>query len=411
VPTLLIGCNPDQVEALNAELPARSVTLLEEPDIIRKKRLECLAQRLECLAEVVPCRYHEANDFLRVGVDAHTCKRFEAVVPGREYAVPAAAALAHRLGLPGASEPAAATLRNKLRLRAVTSRAGIRNPEWREVRTVEDVRSFAAGGPVVIKPANRQASLGVQVVDDDEHLDAAWLEMLAASEEQHVPDRALSACYLAERRLVGQEYSVEAIVRDGRILFDNVTEKTVLPGPHPVEVGHVVPAAVDAATAARFSDAMRALVAATGFAAGVLHAEWFLTGGEPVLVECAGRLPGDRIPDLIQLARGVRMYRAVVDVLSNRAVDQARPAREAAAVRFLVAAPGRVRAVRGVEDARRLAGVRQVRVGVATGDRVPPIRSSWDRCGWVMVTAPGAERAKALAERAAGMIEIATTGG
>jgi biotin carboxylase len=405
----MIGFNQDFLEALATAVPARSVTVIEEPDIIRKKGLHSVEQRFDRVAELIPCAYHEANDFLRVGAGLRERERVTVVVPAREYAVPAAATLARRLGLPGASEAAATTLRNKLRLRAVTARAGILNPEWREVRTVDEVRSFAGGDPVVIKPANRQASLGVQIVDDPSQLDAAWREMRAASEAQHVPDRDLSECYLAERRLAGQECSVEAIVRDGRIVFDNVTEKLVLPGPHPVELGHVVPAPIDARTAAELSAAMRTLVTAIGFQTGVLHAEWFLTDCGPVLVECAGRLPGDHIFELIELTRDVRMYHAILDVLSGRPVDPPRPARQAAAIRFVVATPGRVRAVHGVDAARGLEGVRAVEVGVVPGDVVPPCRSSWDRCGWVVVTAPDAERARALAGRAAGMVEIATS--
>ena len=406
----MIGFNRGFLEALTTEVPADSVFVLEEPDVIRKNHLEHANDELDRLARIVPCAYHEANDFLRIGVDLHERAPFTAVVPAREYAVPAAAALATRFGMPGASEGAAATLRNKMLLRTVTACAGVRNPEWCEVRRVDDVRAFAACGPVVIKPATRQASLGVQVLDAGADLDAAWNEMVTATETPHVPDRRLASDYVAERRLVGAECSVEAIVRGGRVLFDSVTEKTVLPGPHPVELGHVVPEPIGAKVAAALSVAMRALVEATGFVTGVLHAEWFLTDDGPVLVECAGRIPGDHIFDLIELARGAPMYGAVLDVLSNRPFREPGPPRRAAAIRFLVATPGRVREVRGVSAARGLGGVRRVKVSVGPGDIVRPCRSSWDRCGWVIATAPDAERARALAEQAAAAIEIETTG-
>ncbi|MBR7679232.1 biotin carboxylase, partial [Streptomyces daliensis] len=60
------------------------------------------------------------------------------------------------------------------------------------------------------------------------------------------------------------------------------------------------------------------LMDATGFTAGVVHAEWILYGGRPHLVECAGRLPGDRIHHLINLSHSCDLTAEYLRVLEGR---------------------------------------------------------------------------------------------
>lgn len=406
---LLLGFNESNLRAMSRRMPAASVVVLEEPDIIRKASLADKPRELSCLAEIVPAAYHDAEDFLAVGLALHAQHRFEAVVPGVEYAVPAAAALAAALGRPGATEEAAALLRDKLRLRETTSRAGISNPRFREVHGPADIAEFAAGGPVVVKPANRQASVGVQILDrcGPAEAAAAWTSMVDADDER-TPDRPLACRYMAEERLYGPEYSVEALVREGEIVFQNVTEKTVIPGPSPVEVGHVVPAPLHPRRRDDFGNAMRDLIGATGFASGILHAEWILTLDGPALVECAGRCPGDRVADLIDLAYDIDLRVALVDVLAGRAPALPSRARCGSAIRFVTAAAGRVVRVDGLDAAQRLPGVRDLHIGVSVGSQTRRWASSWDRPGFVLVTAPDADQARTRARAAGAAVQIVT---
>lgn len=407
---LMVGYSRGHLAGLDDVLPARSVVVIEEPDIIRKRSVLEATGRLACVSEVVPAAYHQASEFLEAGLAIHERRGVDAVMPGIEYAVEAAAALAARLGLPGASEGAARTLRDKLRLREVTSQAGVRNPQWREVKGPQDLVSFAGDDPVVLKPTDRQASLGVRVLDRllAEQAPDLWRTMVGADEAEHVPDRLLRRRFLAERRLDGPEYSVEALVRRGELVFRNVTEKELIGGPLPIELGHVVPAPLHTATADAFDEAMRALVHATGFSSGILHAEWILTADGPALIECAGRCPGDRIVDLIDLAYGTHLRLGLVELLSDRSPDLQRHPRRAAAIRFLSGSPGRVTAVEGVERLGEDADVEEIRVTVAPGDELHEWRSSWDRPGYVIVTAPDGDAARARAMEAADAISITT---
>jgi hypothetical protein len=157
------------------------------------------------------------------------------------------------------------------------------------------------------------------------------------------------------------------------------------------------------------ADVVRRLVRATGYGSGVLHSEWILVGdSSPHLVECAARMPGDSIKDMIDLAYGGDLIADYVRVLEG--TDPRRPthAKFGAAVRFLTAAPGVVEDVTGAAELATVDGVQEVHVAVEIGGRVEPVRSSWERPGHVLVTAADGPRAAALAQRLANQIHITT---
>lgn len=389
---LFVGYNAAYLRAIEGKVRSGLVVVIEEPDIIRKRELHNAAAGFDCLDQIVPARYQQSSEALDLAVELAAARSMAAVVPGLEYAVPAAAALAAKLGLPGATEPAAQALRDKIRLRENAAAGGVRNPRWREVHGPEDILAFAGEGPVVVKPANRQASVGVQLLDSVDATTAAqaWARTSTAAEYEQVPDRQLNWRFLAEERLHGPEYSVEALVRHGAVIFENITAKTVIAGPYPVELGHLLPAPLSQDTQIAFDTAMKTLVAALGFQTGILHAEWILTESGPTLVECAGRCPGDYLIDLIDLAYDTRIRVTLIDLLAGRPVALPRSSQRTSAIRFLAAAPGTVTEIAGVDTAEALPGVRAVEVDVAVGQETRPWASSWDRAGHVIATGPDA---------------------
>ncbi|GGV28239.1 hypothetical protein GCM10010277_10250 [Streptomyces longisporoflavus] len=408
---VFVGYNAAYLRAIDGTVPDGSVVVLEEPDIIRKRELRDAAARFDCLERIVPVDYQQSAGALDLAADLEARRPVAAVVPGLEYAVPAAAALAEKLGLPGATEQAAQALRDKVRLREACDAGGVRGPRWREIHGPGDLLDFAGDGPVVVKPANRQASVGVQLLDSVDAASAAlaWERTSSAAEYEQVPDRHLTWRFLAEERLRGPEFSVEALVRQGEIIFHNITAKTVVPGPYPVELGHLLPAPLGADTRAAFETAMRALIAATGYRTGILHAEWILTSSGPALVECAGRCPGDYLIDLNDLAYGTRIRLSLIDLLAGRPVALPRTARQTSAIRFLAAEPGTVTQVAGTDTALALPGVQAAEVDVEAGHEVRPWASSWNRAGHVIAIGPDAETTRRRVLDADAAIRITTS--
>lgn len=389
--------------------PDGSVIFVEEPDVVRKRGARETVAGSALVRELIEWEFHlpgKADEFFHIHRDLAPA----AVVPLTEYATPFAARLAERYGLPGAGFGAAQILRDKGVLRQVSRAAGIANPESARVESPADVRAFLAEHPgkVVLKPANRQASVGTQVIEDPAEVEQAWANCVVQDEGVFVPDRAMELRMLAERFVEGDEYSVEMLLRDGKPLFANVTGKQLFPGPRPVELAHIVPADISAELTALLGEETRRLTDAAGFRTGIVHCEWIVSDGVPYLVECAGRFAGDGIIELIQRAYPVELNRAYFSVMKDEPVVDALPrkAEGGAAVRFVSIEPGVIDDVRGVEKASQAEGVFMCDVGVSAGDRFGGLRSSWDRVGDLMVTADSPAKALRLAEEAVALIEI-----
>ncbi len=413
VPQLvMIGFFPAFIRSLERLLPPRSLTVVEDPGIYGKKPIAAMEGSFRCLNEVRLAAYQQSDEAVEEVLRVHREHGVTGVLPGLEYAVTAAAQAAAALGLPGLGIDAARTLRDKILLRETTSAAGMAAPAFQELRSAADLTAFLACEPrreTVVKPANRQASLGVRFLSpgtSPDEVEAAWRATTGADEGTQIADRPMTWRYLAEERLMGSEISVEALVSDGRLLFLNITDKTTADGPHPVELGHVLPAALPPATNAALREGMTALVDAVGIGSGILSAEWILTDDGPVLVECAGRCPGDSLMELIALAWGGDFHHHLSDVLRGEVPDLPVTARQCAAIRFLHAPPGTVTAIEGVEEARVLPGVQEIAVTTAPGHTVKGLHSSWDRLGHVIAVGATPTEALATAEKAAAHVRI-----
>ena len=397
-PVILVGYSRAWLGALANYQPDRSLIFVDEPDVIRKRGVRDETADSATLRELIEweylldgaadCFYHRYRDL-----------RPAAVVPVVEYSVPFAARLAERYGVVGAGYGAALVLRDKQLLRRVTAAAGVPNPESVAVAGPAEVKAFMAelGGPIVLKPANRQASVGTRIVYQTDDVVAAWAECIDHDEGVFVPDRPMPLRMLAERFVRGDEFSVEMMVRGGRPEFGAVTRKFLFDGPRPVERGHLHPADVGGELTERLVAGTARVLDAAGMDSGFVHCEWIVENGVPHLVECAGRLPGGGVMDLVGLAWKYDAFGQYWAMMKGQpATETPPPAPPRYAAAWLAHAPaGEVVSVDGVDEASAGEGVHICSVGVEPGERIHELRSSWDRV--VLVKAAGATADEALA--------------
>lgn len=406
-PVIIVGFVPPLPVLTELYRPG-TVILVDEPDVVRKRGIAAAMSGTPILRELIEWEYQlpdAADEFFAARPDLNP----DAVLPLVEYATPFAARLAERYAVPGAGTTAAQILRDKALLREVTTAAGIHNPEWRAVDSPEQVRRFMAAhpGPVVLKPANRQASVGTKILQGPDGVDRAWDECVRQDEGAMVPDRPVPVRMLVERYVHGHEYSVEMLVHEGEPLFTNITDKLLYPGARPIELGHLVPADLPDGLARLLRDGTADVLRVVGFGSGIVHCEWIVRDDVLYLVECAGRFAGDGIVELIERAYPVELAKAYYTVMrGERPPPLPERAAGAAAVRFLQVEAGTVTAVSGVAAAAALPGVVHASVTVGPGDTVPKLRSSWDRIGSVMTCAATSGAAMKLAEQAVEHIRV-----
>ncbi|WP_433456111.1 ATP-grasp domain-containing protein [Streptomyces sp. CA-142005] len=245
------------------------------------------------------------------------------------YLVPVAR-LARQLGLPTTVPEAMQACRNKATSRTLFARHGVPSAASVSVRTraEAEVAAERIGYPVVLKPAAHAASIGVIRADTPEQLTAAF-----AFADQAAGLGLESTSVLVEEYLDGPEVSAECVTYGGETTVVAVTRKTVSAPPYFEELAHSVDAADPLLDVV--APAARAAIHALGITDGVSHVEMRLVDGRPRLVEVNGRIAGDMIGHLVQLATGIDLPRAAADIACGRAPDLTPTRSSAAAIQLL----------------------------------------------------------------------------
>jgi cysteine synthase len=364
----------------------------------------------ECVDEIVRCETNDVDALVRQVREVAAARPFDAFMTMGEYDVVLAARIGELLGVPAPSADAVAVARDKARMRARCGEHGVPMPLWRAVSTPAEARAAAGlvGLPCVVKP-----------VDETSSVDVVRCTSLRQAEEQarHILGKRVNTrgqrrvpTVLVEQCLEGFEVSVEVLAEGTACHVLGVTDKTVAGQGHFVEVAHVFPSLLPAATVAACADVAVTALRAVGFDLGLAHVELKVTADGPQLVEINPRPAGDNIPELVDRALGVSCLDLTIgQYLGQPVVASLRTEpRGGAAIRYLTAPPGVVASVAGADVAAGMPGVVRVSVEAEPGQVVPPLQRNGNRLGYVLATADDAYTASRRAEAAGHAVVVRT---
>lgn len=332
------------------------------------------------------------------------------VICSGEVFVDPAGVLSEALALPGPGAWAARVCRDKVMQRVILREHG---PAWRAFAPHERDSAHSDVYPCVVKPAGRMFSSGVVRVSDDTELRAS----LGAYE----PEETI----LVEELVTGAEFSVEALVHHGEVVWSGVTAKRTNEdnSRYFTELGHTSPAELPLPQSDALIAANAAILKALRFGSGITHAEFRLRDGEPVLMEIAARLPGDAIMMMWHLATGLPLEPAIVDLALGVKPEYPEPARRAAQ-RFVEHRPGRLTDVRyegqtvswiaddgywpavTPSDAQAPARCAAVMVGLQRGASLGTLNDSYGRSASVVVDLPWEADADSAVSAYADQVEL-----
>jgi biotin carboxylase len=332
------------------------------------------------------------------------------VSPGADWPVGVAARVAGRIGLPHPLDAATGSLvTSKLRQRERFSAAGVPH--------APAAGSESVAVPCVVKAADQQGQRGLTLVRSLDELPGA---LALASSESRV------GAVLVEELVEGPEVTVNAVSLDGEHRTLTVTDRVLADPPaFGVALAHVWPSELDVAEA---EAAARTAAEALGVRDGPTYTQVRLSPDGPRVMELAARLGGGHDAELCEAATGVDLNGLAIDFalgsmgpmpvpakgdrsatagLSPNVRGGDRPLRDlspdvgGACVLFLVAPPGVLRTVHGLDDARALPGIRWVRAYRRPGWRFGSLRRGADRAGAVLAVGDSRDEALERARRAA----------
>ena len=329
------------------------------------------------------------------------------IAPGTDHAVALAARLAERRGLPHPVTPEAALLAvSRLKQRERLAAAGIAQPRSIVCRSVDEVSEAAErlGFPVVIEAPDRSGERGVGLARDRAALAAATAAALAESRGEYC---------LVEELVTGTVVTVNAFSLDGHYTPLTITDREQAPPPaFGVPLAHRWPADLEPGDVGSTVETAAAAVRALGIESGPTTVQVLLGDEGPLLAKVSARVGGGHDAELCRVALGVDLNALAVSSALGEPVHAqelaARAAVGGACVRFLVAPPGELRDVRGLEEAFAVSGVRGIRVYRKPGHVFRELRRASDRAGAVLATGDTRDAALEAAHRALRHIRFVT---
>ena len=327
------------------------------------------------------------------------------IAPGIDWPVAIAARVAERLALPHPISPETATLStSKLRQRDRFAEAGVPQPEYVVCSGAAEAAEAARriGFPCVVKAPDRQGQRGLTLVGSADEIEEAVRIALDASR---------SATLLVEELVAGREVTVNAFSVDGHFYPLTVTDRLTAPLPaFGVALTHVWPSELEPAQIGAAVEAASSAARAVGIENGPSYTQ-VLVGPDGARVgELAARLGGGHDAELCRVALGVDLNGASLSAALGEEVPATALSPVAkvggACVRFLVAPPGELREVAGVQEAFALDGIRGVRIYRRPGHRFGELRRGADRAGAVLAVGDSRQEALERADRAETMIRF-----
>ncbi|QGZ50757.1 phosphoribosylglycinamide synthetase [Streptomyces sp. QHH-9511] len=178
--------------------------------------------------------------------------------------------------------------------------------------------------------------------------------------------------------------SVETLTVDGAHHVIGMTAQRTTGPPDFHVTGHLHPAPLDEEVQKVIAVEVVDLLTASGYRSGPAHTQVALLPLGPRIVSCRAHLGGDRIPLLIDIARGFDPEAAVfAGLLGSRPVVA--PASRYAEVGFFLLPEGRLETYTGTEEIAVTSWVRGARFPYRSGDWIAPVGDQRNRRAYVVV--------------------------
>lgn len=313
------------------------------------------------------------------------------------------AAVATEMNLVGIDEQTALKATNKAEMRKALQKDGVPIPEFYKVSNKEEykkvVKNFKV--PFIVKPADSSGSRGifeVQDIADAKLIDEAY---------DYCHPYSRSGDVVVEEFMSGQEVSVETLSVRGECHVIQITDKLTTGAPHYVEMGHSQPTMLGDEISKQICEVAKAANKAIGIQDGPSHTEIIVTDEGPKIVELGARLGGDNITThLVPLSTGVNMVECCIKIALGEEPDLTCKYHKASAIRYFKQHEGEIKEISGIEDAKKVEGVKQISIVHSVGEKITDVIDSGSRMGFVISQADKVQTAVECCNKALEQIKI-----
>ncbi|MDR0910915.1 MAG: ATP-grasp domain-containing protein [Spirochaetaceae bacterium] len=322
---------------------------------------------------------------------------------------------AEKLGLPGIPYEAALNASDKSRMRKCFAAKGVPSPQ-----VLFEVGAYPVGAnnysplqggftafPAVVKPVDNMGARGCRRVDTEAQLKEALADAARFSRSGRI---------IIEEFMPGPEYSVDALIFDGKMIVTGLADRHIFFPPYFIEMGHTLPADFNREPREQntllevFEQGARALGLLEKGCYGAAKGDIKFTDKGPMIGEIAARLSGGYMSGwTYPYSSGIEPSRgAIYAALGKMPPDEFFvPKRQwTSAERAFISIPGKVKAVYGKEAAEKTPFVKNIFYRISEGSSVQFPENNVQKCGNVITAAPTREEAVKAAEDACRTILI-----
>ncbi|MDD7766758.1 MULTISPECIES: ATP-grasp domain-containing protein [Anaerococcus] len=315
------------------------------------------------------------------------------------------AKVSKKLGLVGVDLDTAIKATNKSKMRESLKSFGVPVPLFYKVdsldKCIKAVNKIKDKGyKCILKPADNSGSRGIVLLPDfnEKTINIAY---------NYSKNNSRNKIVMVEEFMEGPEVSVETISVDGKCNIIQITDKITTGAPYFVEMGHSQPSQLTSNIKDKIKEITISANKAIGIKNGPSHTEIKITKDGPKIVEIGARLGGDNITThLTPLSTGVDMVESCIRIALGEKIDIKTKYRKASAIRYLDQSYGKIKSIEGIDEARKIPGIKQVSIVRNEGEILDGIKSSSDRIGFVIGQASNCKDAISAVQKALSLIKI-----
>lgn len=213
--------------------------------------------------------------------------------------------LCQQTGYPYHSIDTVKAVNNKYIMRKKLQNTMLDNVKYKLIKSSQDLMRLKIDSPWILKPLDSWGSNNIKTLSKD--------NLYAYPKSLHYP-------LLAEEKIEGNEYSVEAFVKENDFLIISITKKYVDPLTF-VELGHTVRIKLQKHLYNKLKKFLKILFSKLGIKNGVTHTEFKIQNDTIYLIETHIRMGGDKISDAISFSTNID----IDDLIVKESIDKNLP--------------------------------------------------------------------------------------
>jgi biotin carboxylase len=328
---LVVGTTPDYIDWIRRSCPDRALFLTDHR--ARRQAVEPIpapAEEVLCnlsdFSEVRQALQHRLlQENIRLdGVACYDCESMEL-----------AATLAQEFSLPYPSVQAVNNCRNKYLTKTLWARHNLVTPRVRQIRSATEAVHFFQDldGPCVLKPPGGSGSELIFRCDSERACQHYFIKIVDGLQQRcnnrlYQSFRISDPVLLAEEFVMGEEYSCDFVVENGRVEVIRLTRKILSSrGPFGTALGYLLPGTLPEEIKEHdFNRMLYQSALALGISRAICMLDFMVCKNQIVLLELSPRPGGDCLPSLLRRCWNFDMLTLYLDFCQQRPWRLQKPA-------------------------------------------------------------------------------------